>query len=203
MANAQTRVTPVLQPADETCTATLEQAAAVFNACLGAGYVTVADLRRIVERPRQRLWVATVAGKVVGAATASLLSAEATDRMTAAVNDPVWPEGIVRGPAGLLQSAAVLEPFRRQGTGSQLIADRRSWFEHGGATVMLALARTPAPRRRDVRRPQDTSEGPLRLAGMVPVGTAPRYWAADRSVACSLCRRSCACSATLFAAALR
>lgn len=195
-------IVPVLQPADESCTETLVQAAAVFNACLGTGYVTVSDLRRIVERPRQRLWVAEVAGVVVGAATASLLSEEAADRLAETIVAPSWPDGVTRGPAGLLQSAAVLPTFRREGTGGQLIAARRAWFVEARATVMLALARTPSPRRLGARRPQDTSEGPLRRAGLVPVGIAPRYWAADRSVACTLCRRSCVCSATLFAAPL-
>jgi GNAT superfamily N-acetyltransferase len=169
-------------------------AVAVFDACLGAGYLSTADLGDLLAgtRPESAVFVAVHQAAVAGAAITDRAPAELVDRILAEARSAGRPcPDLSSRHVGWLRSIAVHPQHRRHGVGSALNARRIDHLHAAGCTAVLSLSwRSGLP---------DTSQGMLQRQGLTPVVEIPGYWEryAPTSASCPVCGRPCRCAAAV------
>ncbi|MCA2223585.1 GNAT family N-acetyltransferase [Nonomuraea aurantiaca] len=173
-------------------------AAAVVNAALGHGVLTVDRLlRHMRDDERVQFLAAFPQGSMtpVGAALAQVIDDEEYRAFIAPM-----PQGIL-SPAppsadgrrvGILSTMAVVPSVRRRGLGTALAVQRTAWLRERCTEAYAMVWLRDRPGRAD---------GVLKAAGWEPVTTVRRYWE-QASVAgdchCHRCGSPCRCDGLLM-----
>ena len=162
-----------------------EAARALIAAELGAGYVTLGDVRTHADREGGCGFVAMIGDRVCGV----VLAGPATPRDVKAAARARLK---LPGPAAEVHTIAVAPDARRRGVARRLLTRAlASLAEQGFADTLAVVWLSGA----------NESTALFRSAGFTSVGKSPRHWYEDsiaRGYDCPLCGNPCRCDAELW-----
>ncbi|WP_433508656.1 GNAT family N-acetyltransferase [Nonomuraea sp. CA-143628] len=173
-------------------------AAAVVNAALGHGVLTVDRLlRHMRDDERVQFLAAFPQGSMtpVGAALAQVIDDEEYRAFTApmppGILSPAPPSADGRR-VGILSTMAVVPSVRRRGLGTALAVQRTAWLRERCTEAYAMVWLRDRPGRAD---------GVLKAAGWEPVTTVRQYWEQASVVGdchCHRCGSPCRCDGLLM-----
>lgn len=171
------------------------ETAVLLNSVLGEGFVDAAAISGIAENRNSTLARAVNRqGKLVGAATATVLGRRAVLAMQANLRIAGIKVDLTGSRVGELTSSAVTPAARGRGVGSELVRVRMGFLKSSGCRYVICASWVSGDGLQ-------TSAGLLRHAGFEHLGMVPSYWAAEQKSGgylCAACGTDCVCAAKVM-----